>query len=257
VERSGVQSVQRAFELLELMERAGGEIGLSEAAAESGMPLPTIHRLLQTLVSGGYVRQQPSRRYALGPRLIPLGDRAQQLVGRWALSYLAAIVQTTGETANMAMLDGDMVIYVAQAPSRHTMRMFTEIGRRVALHCTGVGKVLLAQMSDEQAREVLKRTGLAAQTSQTITDIDELLEQLETIRETGYAIDDGEQEVGVRCVAVPVPHRTLMTSLSVSGPESRVTRESVAEIAQVLREAAAALGADLVAEEGAAATGRN
>lgn len=249
--------MQRAFELLELIERAGGEIGISEAAAESGMPLPTIHRLLQTLVSGGYVRQQPSRRYALGPRLIPLGDRAQQLVGRWASSYLAAIVQTTGETANMAMLDGDMVIYVAQVPSRHTMRMFTEIGRRVALHCTGVGKVLLAQMSDEKAREVLKRTGLAAHTSQTITDIDELLGQLETIRETGYAIDDGEQEVGVRCVAVSVPHRTLMTSLSVSGPESRVTRESVSEIAQVLREAAAALGADLVAEEGTAGEGRN
>jgi IclR family acetate operon transcriptional repressor len=244
--------VQRAFELLELIVRAGGDIGISEAAAESGLPLPTIHRLLQTLVAAGYVRQLPSRRYALGARLIPLGDGAQQSVGRWAYSHLASIVHSVGETANMAMLDGDMVIYVAQAPSRHTMRMFTEIGRRVALHCTGVGKILLSQMSDEKALEILKRTGLAAQTSRTITNVDELLEELALIRDSGFAVDDGEQEVGVRCVAVLVPHPTLMASLSISGPESRIPEDAVAGIAQVLKQAAADLSADLIAsDEGA------
>jgi IclR family acetate operon transcriptional repressor len=247
--RSGVQSVQRAFELLELIVRAGGDIGISVAAGESGLPLPTIHRLLQTLVAAGYVRQLPSRRYALGARLIPLGDGAQQTVGRWAYSHLASIVQSTGETANMAMLDGDMVIYVAQVPSRHAMRMFTEIGRRVALHCTGVGKMLLSQMSDDKVRETLKRTGLAAQTSRTITNVEELLEQLAAIRNSGFSVDDGEQEVGVRCVAVLVPHPTLMASLSISGPESRIAAESIADVAQVLAKAAAALSADLLASD--------
>ena len=135
--RSGVQSVQRAFELLELIVRAGGDIGISEAAAESGLPLPTIHRLLQTLVAAGYVRQLPSRRYALGPRLIPLGDGAQQTVGR--LGSLPprsdrAVDRRDGEHGDARRRHGHLR---GAGTLTSPMRMFTEIGRRVALHCTG------------------------------------------------------------------------------------------------------------------------
>lgn len=140
----GVQSLERAFDLLERMADAGGEVGLSELSASSGLPLPTIHRLMRTLVACGYVRQQPNRRYALGPRLIRLGESASRLLGTWARPYLARLVEETGETANMALLDGDEIVYVAQVPSKHSMRMFTEVGRRVLPHSTGVGKALLA-----------------------------------------------------------------------------------------------------------------
>lgn len=124
----GVQSLERAFDLLERMADAGGEVGLSELSASSGLPLPTIHRLMRTLVACGYVRQQPNRRYALGPRLIRLGESASRLLGTWARPYLARLVEETGETANMALLDGDEIVYVAQVPSKHSMRMFTEVG---------------------------------------------------------------------------------------------------------------------------------
>lgn len=127
----GVQSLERAFDLLERMADAGGEVGLSELSASSGLPLPTIHRLMRTLVVCGYVRQQSNRRYALGPRLIRLGESASRLLGTWARPYLARLVEETGETANMALLDGDEIVYVAQVPSKHSMRMFTEVGRRV------------------------------------------------------------------------------------------------------------------------------
>ena len=246
--KGGVQSVERTFDLLEYILSAGGEMGISEAAVESGLPLPTIHRLLQTLVARGYVRQQPSRRYALGPRLIPIGDGAQRMVGRWAQRHLEGLAEVTGETANMALLDGDLAIYVAQVPSRHPMRMFTEIGRRVSLHCTGIGKVLLAQMSESKARELLKRTGMSAQTDKTITDLDTLIEQLVSIRQLGYALDDGEQEVGVRCVAVPVPDGRSLLTLSVSGPESRISYEAIEGIAISLKQAALEFAIDLAAE---------
>ncbi|SCF75695.1 IclR family transcriptional regulator, acetate operon repressor, partial [Streptomyces sp. Ncost-T6T-2b] len=141
----GVQSLERAFDLLERMADAGGEVGLSELSASSGLPLPTIHRLMRTLVVCGYVRQQPNRRYALGPRLIRLGESASRLLGTWARPYLSRLVEETGETANMALLDGDEIVYVAQVPSKHSMRMFTEVGRRVLPHSTGVGKALLAR----------------------------------------------------------------------------------------------------------------
>ncbi len=240
-----VQSVGRSFELLELLADAAGEVTLSELACRSGLPAPTIHRLLRTLAAGGYVRQEASRRYALGPRLIRLGEAAGRMLGTWARPHLTHLMNTLGETANLALLDGDQVVYVAQVPSRHAMRMFTEVGRHVALHCTGVGKALLAQKSDSEVTAILERTGMPAQTPSTITGTAKLLAELEAIRARGYAVDDGEQEIGVRCIAVTMPGTSTPTAISVSGPAARVTDEVVAEAAPLLQQVAAKLSAEL------------
>lgn len=234
----GVQSLERAFDLLERMADAGGEVGLSELSSSSGLPLPTIHRLMRTLVACGYVRQQPNRRYSLGPRLIRLGESASRLLGTWARPYLARLVEETGETANMALLDGDEVVYVAQVPSRHSMRMFTEVGRRVLPHSTGVGKVLLADTPPDEVRALLGRTGMPAATEKTITTADGFLHALEKAREVGYAVDDNEQEIGVRCIAVSVPDSPTPAALSISGPAGRVTDAATDKFVPVLREVA-------------------
>ncbi|MFG2301469.1 IclR family transcriptional regulator [Actinacidiphila glaucinigra] len=247
----GVQSLERAFDLLERMADAGGEVGLSELSASSGLPLPTIHRLMRTLVDCGYVRQQPNRRYALGPRLIRLGESSARLLGTWARPYLADLVEATGETANMALLDGDEVVYVAQVPSRHSMRMFTEVGRRVLPHSTGVGKALLAHVPPEEVRALLARTGMPAATERTIVDPDAFLAELEHIRVQGYAVDDNEQEVGVRCLAVTVPDSPTAAAISISGPAGRVTEAATEKIVPVLQGVARQLSAAL-ASNGAA-----
>ncbi|WP_431984062.1 IclR family transcriptional regulator [Streptomyces qinglanensis] len=241
----GVQSLERAFDLLERMADAGGEVGLSELSAASGLPLPTIHRLMRTLVSCGYVRQQPNRRYALGPRLIRLGESAARLLGTWARPYLARLVEETGETANMALLDGDEVVYVAQVPSRHSMRMFTEVGRRVLPHSTGVGKVLLAHTPDDQVRALLARTGMPAATEKTITTPEGFLEALAHVREAGYATDDNEQEIGVRCIAVSVPDSPTSAAVSISGPAGRVTDAATDKFVPLLHEVAGDLSTAL------------
>ncbi|MFR9756163.1 IclR family transcriptional regulator [Streptomyces sp. TR06-5] len=243
----GVQSLERAFDLLERMADAGGEVGLSELSGSSGLPLPTIHRLMRTLVSCGYVRQQPNRRYALGPRLIRLGEGASRLLGSWARPHLARLMEETGETANMALLDGDEMVYVAQVPSRHSMRMFTEVGRRVLPHTTGVGKALLAYAPADEVRALLSRTGMPAATERTLTTPDAFLDALATVRETGYAVDDGEQEIGVRCVAVAVPEAPTPAALSVSGPAGRLTEAATDRFAPLLREVARDLSAALTA----------
>jgi IclR family acetate operon transcriptional repressor len=241
----GVQSLERAFVLLELMADAGGEVAISRLAADSGLALSTIHRLVRTLVARGYVRQLPSRRYVLGPRLIRLGESSSRMLATWAQPHLSRLVDDIGETANLAMLDGDRVVYVAQVPSRHSMRMFTEVGRRVHLHCTGVGKVLLAQLPAEQARRLLVQAGMPVRTERTVTDPDELLAQLPAIAERGYAVDDGEQEAGVRCVAVPVPGGSSAGAMSVSGPAGRLGMDAVSRVVPLLQSAAAALAAEL------------
>ena len=235
----GVQAVERAIDLLEIMTKLGGDVALSELSDHSGLPLPTIHRLLRTLVHRGYVRQLPSRRYALGASVLRLADAAGRQLGAAARGQLERVAATVGETANLAMLDGEMAVYVAQASSTHSMRMFTEVGRRVHLHCTGVGKMLLAALPEEQVRAVAQHTGLPAATEHSITEIEALLDELARIRERGYAVDDGEQEVGVRCFAVPVVGAPIPAALSVSGPAARVTRTFADDAVPVLRARAA------------------
>ena len=243
--RGGVQSLERAFRLLELVAAHRGAMSLSELGSASGLPPATLHRLARTLVGLGYLRQEPSRRYALGPRLFLLAESSSTMLNSVALPHLAHLVEEIGETANLAMLDGDQVAYVAQAPGRHSMRMFTEVGRRVLPHCTAVGKALLATSSDDDARAVLTRTGLPRHTPHTVTDPQELLDQLAAIREAGYAVDEGEQEVGVRCVAVAVPGSRIRLAMSVSGPAPRMSDELLAHAVPVLQEAARSLGAEL------------
>jgi IclR family acetate operon transcriptional repressor len=240
-----VRSLERAFELLEHLADADGELTLSELTEASGLPMPTIYRLMRTLANHGYVRQQPSKRYALGPRLIRLGEGAGRLLGAWARPALAHLVDKLGETANMAVLEGDDVVYVAQVPSRHSMRMFTEVGRRVRPHCTGVGKALLAQLPAETVQAIVSRTGMAAHTSHTITDPAVLAEELTLIRQQGYALDDEEQELGVRCVAVPLLGSPAPAAISVSGPSGRMTRQVVADVAPFMRRTAERLAHDL------------
>lgn len=245
VANAGVQSLDRAFALLEAVADAGGSARLTQLATATGFPLPTIHRLVRSLVDGGYLRQEPSRSYALGPRLIRLGDRASRMLGSWALPHLAELVAEIGETANMAILEGDQAVYAAQVPSAHSMRMFTEVGRRVTVHSTGVGKALLSQLSDEEVRQIVSRTGMQAATDRTLVTPEALVADLVESRRRGYAMDDGEHETGVRCVAVPVPDAPTWVAISVSGPSSRVTIERMSSILPVLARVAGELSAEL------------
>jgi IclR family acetate operon transcriptional repressor len=212
----GVQSIERAFAVLEVMADLGGVAGLSRLAEASGLPLPTIHRLVRTLVDTGYLRP-----------------------------HLVRLVTDLGESANLAMLDGDQVVYVAQAPSAHSMRMFTEVGRRVLPHCTAVGKAMLAEMPADQVSELLDRTGMPGYTPQTITERDTFFEALTKISEQGYAIDESEQEMGVRCVALTVPGGPARLAISLSGPAVRMTEDLVERAVPLIREAGAALARDL------------
>lgn len=241
----GVQSVERVFELLELITDADGEVTLSELAGSTELPLPTIHRLLRTLVGMGYARQLANRRYALGPRLIRLGEGASKQLGAIARPQLARLVDALGETANMAVLDSDMIVYVGQVPSKHSMRMFTEVGRHAHTHATGVGKAILAQLDDDVVRGIVGRAGMPVATPKSIGDIDSLLADLERIRERGYAIDEQEQEIGVRCFAVAVPSAPTPSAISVSGPVSRVDEAFAKRAIPLLTGAAHALTREL------------
>ena len=219
---ASVQSVDRSLDLLEALAEEGKPVGVAELVDLTGLPQGTVHRLLQSLQLRGYVRRDASRKYSLGTSAVRLADAAQRAMVRSARPHLAELVALSGETANLAVLEGDDVVYVAQVPSPHTLRMFAEVGRHVPPHSTAVGKVLLAAMPRERALAVVRRTGLAARTPATITDPDAFAAELDLVAAQGWAADEEEQEAGVRCVAVPVgePGATL-AALSLSGPADR------------------------------------
>ncbi|MBK0422223.1 IclR family transcriptional regulator [Leucobacter sp. CSA2] len=223
---------------------APGALPLAELAARTGLALPTAHRLLRTMLELGYVRQLPNRSYALGAGLIGLGDRAKPPLAELARPALARLEAVAGETANLAVLDGDLVAYVAQVPSRHRMRMFTEVGRRVLPHASGVGKAMLATLPEPRVREIVARTGLPEYTPTTLVDPEDFLADLREARRRGFAIDDGEQEVGVRCIAVAIPGANPPAAVSISGPAARMTdaivRTAVAELTAAARDLGAA-----------------
>ena len=127
------------------------------------------------MVAVALKKQLSDRRYALGPRLVRLGEIANRQFGAIAMPQLKDLVHRLGETANLATLDDDRVVYVSQAPSPHAMRMFTEVGGRAQLHSTAVGKALLAELPEQQVRALAARTGLPASTPRSITALDELL----------------------------------------------------------------------------------
>jgi IclR family acetate operon transcriptional repressor len=242
----GVQSLDRAFAILEAMADAGGMISLSQLAERAELPLATIHRLVRTLVDLGYVRQEPSRQYSLGPRLMRLSDTSSRRIGVWANTAMKKAVAQLGESVNLAVLDGDEIVYVAQVqPSANFLRMFTEVGRRTQPHATAVGKAILAQRTDAEVAALLQRTGMTQYTATTLTTVPDFLAALAETRERGYALDDGEQEVGVRCVAVAVPQAPQPLALSMSGPLPRMSDDVVCAAVPVLHATAAEIGAEL------------
>lgn len=231
-----MQSVERAFAILEELAAAESDLALAEVSARAGLAVPTAHRLLATLRELGYVRQNEQRGYALGAGLIGLGERATPQLAERARPALIRLEEAAQETANLAVLDGDLVTYIGQIPSRHRMRMFTEVGRRVLPHASGVGKAMLATLPEPRVRSIIGRTGLPRYTPTTLTTEETLLADLRDTRRRGFAIDDGEQEVGVRCIAVAVPGAAA--AVSISGPTVRMTDAIVATAVEELTRAA-------------------
>ena len=235
-----VQSVDRTLDVLEALADAGGAARSKDLATAIRLPVPTVHRILSTLAARGIVLQLADRSYSLGPRLVRLGAVAAHQTGAEAQPLLAALAEALGETVNLAFFTRDSMTYVAQAASPRSMRMFTEVGRRVPLHNTGVGKAVLARLPEDEARALLSPPPVDGGPS---PDVAAVLDELARARHSGLAVDDEEQEVGVRCLAVAIDGGPAPAGLSVSGPSSRLTPDAFTEVARSLTDTADRLAA--------------
>ncbi|WP_353114451.1 IclR family transcriptional regulator [Microbacterium sp.] len=226
-----VQAALTASDVLEGLAAAGGQSSLTQLVDRTGIPLGTVHRMLQALAQQGYVRQDPDTRlYALGPTLIRVGGMSGRLLGSWSRPILNALVEATGETATLSLLDGADIVYIAQVPSPHNLRMLTQLGRRIPAASTAAGKALLSLLDDEQVADLFARHPVEPLTRRTIVDPAQFVDELAVVREKGFAVEDGEHELGVRAFAMPVRGERPM-AVAVSGPDTRLSTEGI--LAQV------------------------
>ncbi|MBI4593644.1 MAG: IclR family transcriptional regulator [Candidatus Rokubacteria bacterium] len=241
-ERAVLRSVSNALALLEAFSLERPELGVTELSRTLGLGKSTVHRLLAALGARGYVRQNPqTARYCLGLKAFEVGALAagQRSVRETVAPFLQRLRAASRETVHLGVLDEGEVIYIDKIESHQALQMYSQIGRRAPLHCTALGKALLAWEPD--AERFLRRR-LRAYTPSTITDSGTLREDLERVRAAGYALDDEEFEAGLKCVAAPLRDHTgrVVASLGVASPAVRLPAARMAALAGLVGETAAA-----------------
>jgi IclR family acetate operon transcriptional repressor len=260
-DRYRVQSVERAFVLLEALAEVGPEgMTLSDLARLLGISKSSAYAILQTLLAGGFVADSGSgmsRRYRLGMALARLGDVvvSQIALRDVALAVMRDLTRETGLTSRVAVLDEPYAVVIARVDAPHsTVRFTANLGKREHLHCSAVGKAMLASLSETTVHEILATAGLPEKTAHTITDAVALRAELDSVVRRGFAIDDEEDAEGVFCVGSAVLDHTArcVGAISVTGLKLDLPAWRVERLGQTVRDHAARisalLGAPAVAE---------
>jgi IclR family KDG regulon transcriptional repressor len=229
--RAAVQSVLRAIEILEAL-KDDDSLRLTDLQQQLSLSKGTIHRLLSTLAARGYVTQNSKERtYRLGLGIFQLASAALDghLLREAVRDYMERLRDLSGETVHLGVMDRGEVVYIDRAESSAPVRVIYAIGQREPLHSTAIGKALLAFRPEEEIRSILATRGLPGFTRNTITDIDVMTQHLELVRRRGYAIDNEEHSVGIRCIAFPVRDwiGDVVAAVSISGPAFRLTLERI------------------------------
>ena len=242
----GVQSVDRALSILETLSEDDEGYRLSDLAVRTGLSASTVHRLLATLESRRFVQfDRAQSKWHVGVRSFTVGASfaRRRNFSTQAIPYLRKLRDLTRETANLAVVDDEFIIVLTRMESREIMRSLTQVGGRVAMVTSGVGKAVLATYSDEDVGAVIRHHGMPRLTEKSIVRPGDLFKELEKIRKQGFALDDEEACMGLRCIAAVVYNDCAepLAAISVSGMTSRLTDDRLPEIGQIVREVAGEL----------------
>lgn len=247
---AGTATLYRALEILETLGDNPSGVTASRLAALTGVNRVTVHRILNTFKEFGFVRQNaPGSPYRLGFRFLALAERVVDELDlvRLGQSIVDQLAQETGESAYLAILDGAELLYVAKAESSRAVRVVSLIGLRVPLHSTALGKALLALLPPDAADALLATQTFEPRTERTIVDPNTLRAEFAAIRELGYAIDRGENETDVYCIATAVfDHNDMpIGALSIASPNLRISEDRFNELGRVVAKYARQLSASL------------
>jgi len=245
-----IQVIDRAMQLLDALAAEAEPVALKKISATTGLHPSTAHRILNDLVTGRYVERVDSGMYQLGMRLLELGSlvRGRLSVREAALEPMHQLHKLTGQTVNLSVQQGDEIVYVDRAWSeRSGMQVVRAIGGRAPLHLTSTGKLFLSALEPRQVRAYVMRTGLAGSTRNSLTSFEDLDRELALIRRHGYARDNEELEMGVRCIGAGIydDSAKLIAGLSISAPAQRLQDGWVKQLVETAQGISEALGYEL------------
>jgi IclR family transcriptional regulator, KDG regulon repressor len=245
-----IQAVERALSILDLFSEQQTELKITEISRRTGLHKSTLHSLLKTMQIHGYVEQsEPNGPYRLGMKLFERGFlvlKSKDVVAV-ARPRLAALAGQTGQTTHLGILDGEYGVYVDKVEGERSIIAYSRIGRRMPLHSTAIGKILLAYRSRQELEAILDGYEFAAITENSISDRAALMRVLEGVRESGWAIDEQENVRGVRCAAVPIWNHEgkLVAAVSISTIVENVSRDEFASFIDPLRLTGKGISGDL------------
>ncbi|HEX5481988.1 MAG TPA: IclR family transcriptional regulator [Terriglobia bacterium] len=245
-----IRVLDRVFKLLDILAKDNRELGLVEITNGLGLHKSSVHRLLMVLEDFQYVSRNPvTGKYGLGGKLIELGMKAVSRLDLYqaARPYLERLVAGTGETAHVGVLREGEIISVVNVQSSQTLRLPSTVGRRAPVHCSSLGKAILAFLPESEVRDVLGTRAFKAYTRKTIIKPVLLRKELKKVREQGYACDDEEFEEGLRCIGAPIRDHTgkVIAAISIAGPAFRLKDERLPGLVRAVKEAATALSVNL------------
>lgn len=234
-----LSTLKRAFLIFEHLGNAHAAMSLEEVCQCTGIPKPTVYRILTELVQMNYMTKT-SHRYEIGVRFLSLAKSAfhgTRDVRDLAREHMLLLRETYGESVNFAVWEKKHIVLIASEPSRHPFRIENKIGQVFPLHCTAVGKVVAAHLPWSSVKEIIERDEMPEQTPNTITDPQLFQKELEQVRAQGYALDDEESVEGVRCTAVPIfrSGNVIYGGMSISGPVNRMPGELIEQMAKDLQ----------------------
>jgi len=251
-QRVGVQSLGRAFGILEEVARHREGINLADLSKRVGLHNSTTFHLVRTMVSLGYIRQEKDKRYRVGRPLFALAASSLDEIEmvNLATPILEELSRETGESGHFAVRMGDSVVVVARTSGPGAFQLTDRVGVVRPAHCTALGKVILAALRPDQLQRFVERVELKPSTEKSITEIPALLREIEEVRRSGIAFDDGEFNLEVRCVAVPVRDftGTVVGALGISGPVWRLTIQALQSRSKIVQAAADRLSGEFGAK---------
>jgi len=225
-----VKSVGRALDIIEIVSAKRDGLGVTEIANQIDINKSSVYRILSTLAGYGYIEQDPETgKYRLGYKFLEVSSKLLDSIDlrMEAKPFLQELERETNEVIHLVVYDQGEVVYIEKLEGTETLRTHSRVGKRAPMHCTSVGKAILAHLPAPTTMDIIERKGLPMHTENTITEKEEFLKELNKIQQKGYALDLEENEYGITCIAAPIFDHLgrVSAAVSISGPTMRMTEE--------------------------------